>query len=158
MYLVDHAWTFRPDTARQQLNSYPGLLERMIELLDVEKEGSNKNKEQLVELVMEKKWKLAQTYSIGNPEAALEDKMPVWYVIDEFASRIQHSDEPNFRMVPFMCLLDNCAYSILFPVRDCENEEEITRDYLEGIEAKNDLNRQALKNIWTYLDVTHVKW
>ena len=57
-----------------------------------------------------------------------------------------------------MCLLDNCAYSILFAVRDCENEEEITRDYLEGIEAKNDLNRQALKNIWTYLDVTHVKW
>merc|ERR1719219_3225681 len=29
IYLVDHAWTFKPEDARLQLQQYPGLLERM---------------------------------------------------------------------------------------------------------------------------------
>ena len=115
--MVDHAWTFRPESARQQLNSYPGLLERMLELLDLKCDESNKNENNGVGLVMNNMWKLAQTYSIGNSEVSVEDKMPVWYIVDEFAARIQHSDEPNFRMVPFISLLDNCAYSLLFPIR-----------------------------------------
>ena len=36
IYLVDHAWTFRPENARQQLENYPGLLERMANLMDLE--------------------------------------------------------------------------------------------------------------------------
>lgn len=35
IYLVDHAWTFRRQTARQQLTSHPGLAERMAALLDI---------------------------------------------------------------------------------------------------------------------------
>ena len=42
--------------------------------------------------------------------------------------------------------------------RDCENEEEITRDYLEGIEAQDELNRESLKNIWMNVDMTHLDW
>ena len=115
IYLVDHAWTFRPDTARQQLNSYPGLLERMADLMDIERNEADEN--ELINTVMKNMWQKAQTYSIGNPDASVEDKMPLWYIVDEFASRIQHSDEPNFRMVPFISMLDNCAYSLLFPIR-----------------------------------------
>ena len=117
IYLVDHAWTFKPESARHQLNTYPGLLERMTELLDIEVEELKQNREKLVDAVMAKKWQIAQTYSIGNSDATVEEKMPVWYIIDEFAARIQHSDKPNFRMVPFFCMLDNCAYSLLFPIR-----------------------------------------
>ena len=115
--MVDHAWTFRPESARQQLNSYPGLLERMADLLDLKHEIKNDNEDGLIGLVMRKMWQYAQTYSIGNSEASIENKMPVWYIVDEFASRIQHSDQPNFRMVPFISLLDNSAYSLLFPIR-----------------------------------------
>ena len=35
IYLIDHAWTFRRQTARQQLQSHPGLAERMAALLDM---------------------------------------------------------------------------------------------------------------------------
>ena len=33
-------------------------------------------------------------------------------------------------------------FLIINVFRDCENEEEVTRDYLEGIEAENDVNRE----------------
>ena len=42
--------------------------------------------------------------------------------------------------------------------RDCAKDEEITRDYLEGIEAQNDQNRESLKNIWMEVDMTDEDW
>lgn len=156
IFLVDHAWTFRPQTARQQLESYPGLAERMCGLLDLA--YSEEEKEDLIDQILESKWKLAQTYSIGNQGLTVEDRMPVWYILDEFGSRIQHSDSPNFRLVPFFSLLDDCAYSLLFPIEDCDHEDEVIRDYLEGPEAQDPLVRQAMMNIWTFNDVTEVDW
>ena len=49
-------------------------------------------------------------------------------------------------------------FLIINVFRDCENEEEVTRDYLEGIEAENDVNREALKNIWMTVDMKHIDW
>ena len=117
IYLVDHAWTFRNDTARQQLENYTGLVERMAALLDMDTEEEGVSKAELVEKVLEAKWRLAQTYSVGNAELSVEDRMPVWYLMDEFGARIQHSDSPNFRLVPFYSMLDNCAYCLLFPIK-----------------------------------------
>jgi hypothetical protein len=62
-------------------------------------------------------WKQAQTYSIANPDLTVEERMPYWYVMDEFGSYIQHSETPNFRLVPFYSNLDNTFYSLLFPLR-----------------------------------------
>ncbi len=86
--------------------------------------------------------------------------MPVWYIMDEFGSRIQHSIDksPSFRLVPFLCMLDGCAYSILFPVKECDNGDEVTRDYLEGPEARDEGMRKALLNIWQNEDLTTVDW
>ena len=65
---------------------------------------------------MATKWKYANTYWVGNARDA-EDRVPVWYILDEFGSRIQHSHSPNVRVVPFVCVLDGAAYSVLFPLR-----------------------------------------
>ena len=36
IYLVDHAWTFRSDNARQMLLQHPNLLERMANLFELD--------------------------------------------------------------------------------------------------------------------------
>ena len=66
---------------------------------------------------------------VGNAEWA-EDRVPVWYIMDEFGARVQHSaDAPNVRMVPFISTIDGAAYSLLFPVQNVDEGEEITRYY-----------------------------
>ena len=35
IFLVDHAWTFRPAHARKQLEEVPNLLQRMAEIVNV---------------------------------------------------------------------------------------------------------------------------
>ena len=152
IYLIDHAWTFRPEMARQQLQSHPGLLDRMASMFDLDPESTDPG--DLQDQVMELKWKYAQTYSVGSAET-IEDRMPVWYILDEFGSRIQHRDQDwSFRMVPFIYMPEGCAYSLLFPVQDLDHGEEVTRDYLEGPEAQDLDARKALTNIWSKVDMT----
>jgi len=58
------------------------------------------------------------------------ERLPVWYVMDEFGSRIQHSDMPTFKMAPLMYGPQQVAYSIIWPVRDLEKGGE---DFLWNI-------------------------
>lgn len=89
----------------------------MSDLMDIDEDAFGGNEKGLVEEVMRAKWKYANTYWVGNAEWA-EDRVPVWYVMDEFGARVQHSDgEANVRMVPFISTVDGAAYSLLFPVR-----------------------------------------
>lgn len=66
IYLIDHAWTFRPDQVRKHLLTIPGLLERMANLVGVKYSGSNDDFKETVNEVMCSIWKYSQTYSIGN--------------------------------------------------------------------------------------------
>ncbi len=155
IFLIDHAWTFRPRSARQQLEGIPGLAQRMAALMGIAEDGDDKL---LVDCVMREKWRHANTYWVGNAEWA-EDRVPVWYVMDEFGSKIQHSDEPNVRAVPFISTVDGAAYSLMFPVKDVECGEEICRDFLEGPEATDPLVRRALLNAWKEEDLAEeVDW
>lgn len=64
VFLVDHAWTYRMDYAREQLEQTPGLLQRMAALMGVDFHGEVPD-EHTVELVMEHMWKYNQTYHLG---------------------------------------------------------------------------------------------
>ena len=71
-------------------------------------------------------------YSITNA-LNIEEQLPVWYVMDEVGSAIQHSDEPNFRMVPFIHTKTQMTYSIIFPVKDLCSGNIVSRDFAEGV-------------------------
>lgn len=80
--------------------------------------------------------------------AAVEDSLPSWYVMDELGSAIVHGDTPNFRVIPFIHATEQVAYSLLFPIQDVEESEQITRDYAEGCTV----DRQLALLPWRELD------
>uniref|UniRef100_A0A674NQD6 Tubulin tyrosine ligase-like family, member 12 n=1 Tax=Takifugu rubripes TaxID=31033 RepID=A0A674NQD6_TAKRU len=129
IFLVDHAWTYRVDHARQQLEQVPGLLARMAALMEVDFHGEVPDVG-TVELVMERMWKYNQTYHLNQGSA--EEKVPVWYIMDEFGCKVQHSDHPSCAMVPFFYIQGQLAYSLLWPLQDLQKGDEVTRDYTYG--------------------------
>ncbi|OWK03897.1 TTLL12 [Cervus elaphus hippelaphus] len=129
IFLIDHAWTCRVTHARQQLQQVPGLLHRMANLMGVEFHGELPSAE-AVDLVLEEMWKFNQTYQLAHGTA--EEKVPVWYIMDEFGSRIQHADVPSFTTAPFFYMPQQVAYTLLWPLRDLDTGEEVTRDFAYG--------------------------
>ncbi|XP_063235644.1 tubulin--tyrosine ligase-like protein 12 [Bacillus rossius redtenbacheri] len=143
IYLIDHAWTYRGGEARLHLERIPGLLDRMLNLMGI---SPCVTEEESVKLVMREMWRFNRTYTIRSPtdESA---RLPVWYIMDEFGSAIQHSDEPTFRCIPFFYLPDQIPYSILFPVKNVEIGGEVTIDFVEGPE-RDPLVRTACLLPW----------
>lgn len=64
IFIIDHAWTYRANEARQCLMEIPGLLERMASLMNITNEENTR--EQFVEKVMQEMWKYNNTYSVGE--------------------------------------------------------------------------------------------
>uniref|UniRef100_A0A8D0L7E4 Tubulin tyrosine ligase like 12 n=1 Tax=Sphenodon punctatus TaxID=8508 RepID=A0A8D0L7E4_SPHPU len=124
IFLIDHAWTYRVEQARQQLLQVPGLLHRLSNLMGIEFHGEVPD-DGAVEQVLEDMWKYNQTYQLSHGTA--EEKIPVWYIMDEFGSRIQHSDEPTFATAPLFYMPHQIAYTVLWPLRDLDTGEEVTR-------------------------------
>lgn len=127
------------DTARNHLETIPNLLERMATLMDIG--DVNREKEIIIEEILTEMWRYIQTYSIrglhdvsfllalspaiGTPFNLVtyvlqnvETTLPIWYVMDEFGSRIQHSDDPTFRTVPFYYTFTQVSYTLLFPIQN----------------------------------------
>jgi len=79
------------------------------------------------------------------------------YVLDEFGSRIQHSDNPSYRVVPFLWAGDGLGYSLLFPTKSSfiASNTPVTRDYVEG-QTSDPVTRQALLCPWVHTDLTHL--
>lgn len=84
----------------------------------------------------------------ANPNLEAEERVPIWYVMDEFGSRIQHSETPNTRLVPFFYMNEEATYSLLFPVLDLEENDEVTRDFVEG-SAMDPVQKAALLLPWS---------
>lgn len=81
--------------------------------------------------------------------------MPIWYIMDEFGSAINHSDSPNVRVVPFIHLPEGTTYSLLFPIKDIPEGDQIKRDFVEG-NSPDSLIRKALLLPWQYTKFTDV--
>ena len=57
--------------------------------------------------------------------------------MDEFGSRIQHSDNPTVRTAPFMYAPTQMAYTIMWPIQDIDYEgngkEQVGEQILENV-------------------------
>lgn len=140
IYLIDHAWTFRVANIRENLNDIDSLLVRMCNLMGVDNSSS---KGERIETVCDEMWRYCQSYTIGNA-ASVEDRLPIWYIMDEVGCAIVHSEEPNFRTVPFVLLPDKVTYTFMFPVSDVEYGAFVSRDYAEGVEDEEVKKRLLL--------------
>ncbi|GFO03608.1 tubulin--tyrosine ligase-like protein 12, partial [Plakobranchus ocellatus] len=152
IYLIDHAWTYKLSEARAALQEVPGLVARMAGLMDISVEG--KSAADVKEEILTTMWKFNQTYTFGNFEMGSDGALPKWYIMDEFGSRIQHSDDPNFRVVPFFYVATGIGYSLMWPIKEVQPDEEVTRDYADG--EQRPLERQARLIPWVTSDLTHV--
>ncbi|XP_023304838.2 tubulin--tyrosine ligase-like protein 12 [Lucilia cuprina] len=148
IYLVDHCWTFRLNMARQQLEEYEHLCNRLCAITGVDLEDNDR-----VEKVMRKMWKYCQAYTLASDQLSDEDRQPIWYVMDEVGSAVGHSDVPNFRLVPFLHLNSQTTYSLLFPIKDVECGDLVSRDYVEYV-SKDAKERKALLLPWSHVDLT----
>ncbi|KAH9525039.1 Tubulin--tyrosine ligase-like protein 12 [Bulinus truncatus] len=154
IYLIDHAWTYNGCNAEENLRTIPGLIERMVGLMDLDTE--TKTKEEIIAAVLENMWQYNQTYRFGNFQLGSDDSMPKWYIMDEFGSRIRHSDTPNFRVVPFYHMNSGLVYSVMWPINEIELGDEVTRDYIEG--EKNPSVRLARLIPWEPVDLMHINY
>lgn len=103
--------------------------------------------DQLVDNIFDLIWKYAQSYSLNAENISTEDSIPIWYVMDELGSGIQHSDTPNFRCVPFIHLPEGITYSLLYPLKNVKAGEIITRNYIENL-SENEQHRKAMLLPW----------
>lgn len=44
----------------------------------------------------------------------------MWYIMDEFGSKVQHSDKPSCGMAPFFYIQNQLAYTLLWPLQDLQ--------------------------------------
>nr|XP_021186375.2 tubulin--tyrosine ligase-like protein 12 [Helicoverpa armigera] len=147
IYLIDHAWTFKANSIKNSLRVVPGLLERMCNMMLI---SANSTEEQIEE-VSKAMWKYAHTYAIGGSDFSIEDRVPVWYVLDELGSGITHSDTPNFRAVPFIYVPEQLTYTLLFPIKDIEEGDMVTRNFVEG-HYSDPMQKEAMLIPWKHYD------
>ncbi|KAG9457314.1 hypothetical protein H6P81_001822 [Aristolochia fimbriata] len=105
--------------------------------------------EPLTDRVISAMWLYLMTYRLADDEKI--DETSVWYVMDELGSSLRHSDEPNFRVSPFLFMPEGklasaVSYSLLWPTKNIVKREECTRDYLFGI--GEDKQRSARLTAW----------
>ncbi|XP_058812359.1 tubulin--tyrosine ligase-like protein 12 [Topomyia yanbarensis] len=147
IYLIDHAWTFRTDNARQLLNEHPPLVNRLAIMMGIEQEGLPSSV--VTSRILSGVWKWCNMYSLNAEGLSVENCMPIWYVMDELGSGILHSDTPNCRVVPFMQVTEQMTYSLLFPTENIYEGEQLHRDFVEGVPSDSK-ERDALLLPWRY--------
>uniref|UniRef100_A0A0N5BN93 Tubulin--tyrosine ligase-like protein 12 n=1 Tax=Strongyloides papillosus TaxID=174720 RepID=A0A0N5BN93_STREA len=150
VWLVDHAWTFLPNTAIETLKKLPQLLGRLMSMFLLRTEDKESGTERLIKTVHKELYKYAQTYSVTDPSKPMGDNtVTYWYVVDEFGVSIGHSDTPNCRMVPFFVPTKGYTISILFLTQNLTKGQELTRDFVDiGLARKHPNWRDLLLTVW----------
>lgn len=121
----------RPKSGGQLLPNLKTINKIPLDVVDLAER--NKHKEALV--VHDKLWKYCGTYRLVKP--GVMDEEPIFYINDEVGSAINHSDDPNSRIAPFIWI-PNCdgnydqakTFSIMWQTKNIEKEHYLNRDYL----------------------------
>lgn len=142
IFLVDHQLTFKTDTLKKQLLEAPSVVNRLSLMMGL---ATNDD----VDKVIVNIWRYSNFYSLNAEQ--IEESLPLWYVNDEVGSAVMHSFENNFRMIPFIHLPDQVTYSLLFPIKDVSEGEQITRNYAENIDEER---RDLMLLPWRDIDFT----
>ncbi|KAM7513056.1 hypothetical protein LguiB_011931 [Lonicera macranthoides] len=105
--------------------------------------------EPLADRVINAMWIYLMTYRLADEEKI--DETSVWYVMDELGSSLRHSDDPNFRVSPFLYMPEGnlasaVSFSILWPMKTVQKGDECTRDFLFGIGEEK--QRSARLTAW----------
>ncbi|KAK9274967.1 hypothetical protein L1049_022224 [Liquidambar formosana] len=105
--------------------------------------------EPLTDRVINAMWLYLMQYRLADEEKI--DETSVWYVMDELGSALQHSDEPNFIVSPFLYMPEGklasaVSFSILWPTQNVQKGDECTRDFLSGIGEEK--QRSARLTAW----------
>ncbi|XP_054822693.1 uncharacterized protein LOC129320996 [Prosopis cineraria] len=105
--------------------------------------------EPLADRIITAMWQYLMSYRLADEEKI--DETSVWYIMDELGSSLRHSDEPNFRLAPFLFMPEGnlasaTSFSILWPAENVQKGDECTRDFLFGIEE--DKQRSARLTAW----------
>ncbi|XP_058206510.1 uncharacterized protein LOC131320010 [Rhododendron vialii] len=107
------------------------------------------SEEPLADRVINAMWLYLMNYRLADEEKI--DETSVWYVMDELGSALRDSDEPNFRVSPFLYMPDGklasaISFSILWPTQKVQKGNECTRDFLYGIGEEK--QRSARLSAW----------
>ncbi|KAF0684507.1 Aste57867_23506 [Aphanomyces stellatus] len=129
IFLVDHAWTFTTENnkPREMLNAIPSLVGRMENLMQLTVDD-DATTEARINSILQSMWRYVNSYRLGHLKP--EEAGTIWYVMDEFGSAIEHSDEPNFKMAPFYYVPTQCAFSLLWPTELVEANDFATLNYV----------------------------
>ncbi|XP_020278449.1 tubulin--tyrosine ligase-like protein 12 [Pseudomyrmex gracilis] len=142
IFLVDFAWSYYIRYARDSLTEVPGLLDRMCSLMDLDTDTDEQEK---IENVLREMWRYNQPF---RTLVERNNSISKWVVMDEVGSAVNHSDEPNFRIVHFAHMSQTCkTYVLMFPIKDVAEGEEVTRDFAEGL-TNDPEKRRALLLPW----------
>lgn len=86
--------------------------------------------------ILDEMWIYNQTYCISSASSYKSPcPTPVWYIMDEVGSAINHKSTPNFACHPLFVLSKGIAISIIWPMRDVDAGEVITRNFIQPIRS-----------------------
>lgn len=115
IFLIDHAYTYRINNIRNELEQLPQLVERLSRMMFIPTDEEDK-----INAIIEEMWKFNHTYTLAVDGGSAEDQEPYWYIRDEFGSAIEHSERSNVRMAPFLSMIDGQMYTLLWLTENVE--------------------------------------
>jgi tubulin--tyrosine ligase-like protein 12 len=108
--------------------------------------------ENKIDAIIEQMWKFNHTYTLAIDGGNAEDREPYWYIRDEFGSAIEHSNQANARMAPFLSLIDGQMYTLLWLIEDIKcNGMCLIKLFLIALFSQWDLIHAKFQKLWIAL-------
>ncbi|XP_064397711.1 tubulin--tyrosine ligase-like protein 12 isoform X2 [Halichondria panicea] len=115
-------------------------------------QSSSQPSNEIIDAVTRRMWRYCHAYHVNN------SPLPIWYIMDEFGSRIQQSWSPSVAMAMFFYIPSQLAFTAVWPLRDMAYEE-VTCNYVPECVKEGGLEAWCHSLPWTGDDVTmHDDW